>query len=708
MTTTAPPAETLPVLRPDIEFHRGPDDEAGAPTYVIHDPLRGTFEHATWVQAEVLRRLRVPLSLQRLMRHLHESTTIRVTPEDVRALCDDAAARGLTLGRPVIDEGAWRAAREKTRPVGLTSVFRRLVFLRVPLLRPDRFLDRTVRYVRWLGSRPALVAYFMIALIGVLALSQRLDAYVATFPYFFNAAGVAAFVGVIAAIKVIHEFSHAYVAKAMGNRVPSMGVALIFLFPVAFADVTDSWRMRDRHTRLLISLAGVLAELVIAGIALIGWTLTPPGLLNSLCFVVSSVTLLSTLLVNLNPAMRFDGYYVLSDLLGIDNLQPRAFAHARWAWRYHVLGMPLAAPEPELARRPRGVLLGYAVGASLYRLLVYTGIAFMLYHRVTKVLGAVLLVLALYTFLVRPVARELLEVWRMRRHWRFTWRSAGLAAVLLGLATWAAWPLPRRVALPATTVAAATQVVYAPGAGVVQELDVGPDEHVRVGQVLLVVASRELEEQRRRAELDVRRVQAELALLRGDEQRRALLPQKTEELVRARARLAALQEAVGGLCVRAEVSGVVAAWDEAVRPGVHIRADQVLGRIVSRQTPRVTGYVRDDLAATLQVGTPVRFVPDAEPAPLAGAVTFVDPVRTRVLPHRGLASVAGGDIAVAPDGQGRLEMVDAYYAVEVALSAPAALRTGQTGRLWLRTAPRSYVAEWLCWGQRVLVRESSF
>jgi len=696
----------LPVLRPDVEFFAGPDDPDGAPTFVLHDPLRGTFERATWVQAEVLSRLRQPRAMGPLLAELARNTTIKVTAEDVQGLCADVRRRGLTLDTQIALEEPGAAGASVGRR-GLAGLFRHLVFARIPLLRPDEFLSRTVTWVRPLGSRPAFVLYALIAVLGLVALAQRFDAYLATLPYFFNPAGALAFALAVVAVKVLHEFSHAYVAKAMGNRVPTMGVVLIFLFPVAYADVTDSWRMRHRRRRALISLAGVTAELVVAGAALLAWAISPPGLVRSLAFTLSSATLLTTILLNLNPAMRRDGYYLLSDLLGIDNLQSRAFAATRWLLYRHLLGLPVAAPEPGLRPGRMAILASYTAVAWVYRLIVYVGIALMLYHRVTKVVGAILFALAIYTFLLRPVAMEVFGVFRLRRVLSWNWRTATAAAACASLAFWLAWPLPRWQAVPAVTAARESQVVYAPGEGVIRELLVRPQSWVNNGQTLLVIASPELEAQADLARLEVERLGLELAIVKTDERRRALLPQKLEELARAQARLEGLEKALERNCLRAGLDGVVVEWNEALHVGSAVGTRQVLGRIVNPDQPGATAYVPDRLAHDVRIGQQVYFCADAPPGRQVGRVSFVDSVPTVIMDHLALASVAGGPIAVSPDAAGHLRVLDSYYRIEVALEEPADFRLGQTGRLWLRAAARSRLAELLRHLHRVLLRESS-
>lgn len=116
------------------------------------------------------------------------------------------------------------------------------LFFRTPLLRPDRFLEKTPPYAAALASLPALLCYLIAGLMGLYFVTQQFDAFLHTFPRFFNTAGVLAYGLVLAGVKTVHEFSQAYTAKAFGHRVPAMGISFLVLCPIPYCDVTDSWR----------------------------------------------------------------------------------------------------------------------------------------------------------------------------------------------------------------------------------------------------------------------------------------------------------------------------------------------------------------------------------------------------------------------------------------------------------------------------------
>ncbi|UCE59908.1 MAG: hypothetical protein JSU63_20990 [Phycisphaerales bacterium] len=697
----------LPALRPDVELIRGPDDCRGAPTYVIHDPLQGTFDKTTWVQAQILKLLSVPTSVERVLAQLIKYTTIRVSAKEVAAICADATAKGLTTDSCVADARQADGPLAHSRRVSVDTLLKRTLYMRLPLFRSDEFLARTVRIAGRLAHPAALSAYLLVSLVGIILLSQRLDAYWSTFPHFFNLYGAACFVGAVVVTKTIHELSHAYVAKAMGVRVPVMGVALILLFPVAYTDVTDSWRLQNRHKRLLISLAGVIAELIIAGIALLIWAVSPPGVVKSVCFVLSSTALLSTLLVNLNPAMRFDGYYVLSDLLGIDNLQSRSFTLARWAFRRHILALDVPSPEADAPLRRMFIMLVYAAFSWTYRLFLFSGIALMFYHLVTRAIGCLLFAVTLYSFIAKPLFLEIADLLKMKRASGRNWRMALVTLMFILATLWLALPMPRRCSLPGITIPVASQTIYMPDNGFLQELRITRGCVVAKGEELAAISSPVLESQAALAELEVKRAGLELAAVKANKEQRALLPQKTEELARATAGLASIEKAIQRNRTTAEIDGVVVDLDECITNGTAVSTNQVLGRILDRRPPEVVGYAKHDMVSEVSPGTPIFFVSHANAGRIRGTVTDVDPVRTTYLAHRALASIARGDIAVAPDYLGRLEVLDSYYRVEIGLEeVPETLRVGQTGTVWLRTSPRSRAADLVRRLYDVLVQES--
>ncbi len=201
-------------------------------------------------------------------------------------------------------------------------------------------------------------------------------------------------------MKAIHELGHALMATRYGVKVPSMGVALMVLAPFLYSDVSDAWRLASRRQRLAIDWAGILAELMLASVALTAWVFLPDGMLKTIAFVTATTSLVMSLVLNLNPFMRFDGYYILADWTGIPNLQTRAIVVGRWLMREVLFGLGAQPPEP-FSRRALVILALYAYAIWIYRFFLFLGIALLVYHATFKVLGIILFLIEIGWFIAR-------------------------------------------------------------------------------------------------------------------------------------------------------------------------------------------------------------------------------------------------------------------------------------------------------------------
>ena len=127
-------------------------------------------------------------------------------------------------------------------------------------------------------------------------------------------------------IKSIHELGHGLTCKHFGGEVHEVGVMLLVFTPYFFVNVSDSWVMPERRHRILISAAGIYVELVLAAFATFLWAVVQPGAFQDFLFNVMVIASFSTLVFNANPLMRFDGYYIMTDLIEVPNLQGKSRA----------------------------------------------------------------------------------------------------------------------------------------------------------------------------------------------------------------------------------------------------------------------------------------------------------------------------------------------------------------------------------------------
>ncbi len=696
----------LPALRGDLKLLPGPPDRQGQPSWTVHDPARNRYFQLGAAAVEMLRRWHLG-DASRILADIQAETVLRPQEKDFKALIQFLTANQLLArsdGEAV--EALCRIAAARRRG-WLSWLLHNYLFMRIPLIRPDRFLAATQPIADAVASVWAERLILLLGVVGLFLASRQWDGFLATFAGFLNPQGAVWIAAVLFATKLLHELGHGYTARRLGCHVPSMGVALLVLYPVLYTDTTDAYRLTDRRARLRIGSAGVRVELALALLATFLWSFLPEGPARSAVFLVASVTWVSTLLINLNPFMRFDGYYLLADAWNMPNLQPRAFALARWHLREWLFGFGEAPPEPfDPAMRRR--LIFYAHATWIYRLVLFLGIALLVYHLFFKVLGLILFAVEILWFVLLPIWREFGEWYRRRAAIRPNFGlvlSSGLVClVLAGMA----WPWNARISAPAIWSARGAAPLVTGLAGQVEVLRLAPGQLVQAGEEVLRLHQPELTllEAANRIERAV--IQLELARAQTDTGAAASLP----ALLAQEARLAAQRSSIAAtgerLRLRAPFAGRIADIQPDLAPGQWLPAGEVLGRVLTPDGV-IRVLVAEGELSRLRMGAEARFLPeDALARAISGRVTHIAPAAILDLPNLLFAAQHGGDIAADSDVQGRMKPRSAYYLVEIEPEdgrAPDHLRRG-TARI--EGPPVSLFEKIWRAIAVVLVRESGF
>ncbi|WP_171016577.1 efflux RND transporter periplasmic adaptor subunit [Pseudomonas sp. D(2018)] len=654
----------LPALRPDLQLSPAAPALDGAPQWTLADPLSGRYFKLGAAAVRLLRHWALG-DPQRVLEAANTEPGLPLGKEEIEELLRFLGNHDLITGLDDAQRASYAVKATSVRQSPWKKVLHQYLFFRIPLWRPDAFLNRAwpvlERNGRWL-LRWGLPLVFALGLFLVARDWQR---FIATFPHLFSLGGALAFGVALTFAKLCHEFGHAFMAKRAGCRVQSMGLAFMVLLPMFYTDVSDAWRVNDRRSRLLIGAGGVLAELVLAVLALLAWSLLPDGPARTSAFMLASATWITTVIINLNPFMRFDGYFLLSDLWGVENLQARAFALCRWRLRETLFGYGEPMPEPwQPAMARRLIVWGY--GSWLWRAVLFFGIALAVYHLFFKVLGIFLMLVELVWFIGLPIWRELGEWWQRRDQAeprKVVLIGFGLAVLLALLAL----PWRASVEVPALLEASRATTLHAPVAARLKALHVKDGQAVEEGELLLELESPDLDARQSIVRREIEILQLQLRRQAGRSETAAdagIIEQQLAEAVAEYRGLAAQRER---LQLRAPQTGVVRDLLRDLIPGRWLNPGEPLARVVEPGL-RLRGYLAEEELWRVEPGAEGRFIADdpARPA-LPVRLDEVDATGVAYLELEALSSDHHGPIAVRRDAQQRAEPVQAQYGVRLSL-----------------------------------------
>lgn len=700
-------------FRKDLKLFPGPAEPDGTPTYTLLDPLKGQYFKISWVQALVMQIFKQGMTLSELLAKVHERTTLSIDMKNLEEIFLNASKLNL-LAIPASSEEVAKKA-EASRQSWFTWLIMHYLYIRIPLTNPDRFLEATLPYVMPLVSKPALYfyAFSLISAVGIVLF--HFEEYIHTFSYFFNLQGFIGYGLALCAIKMLHELGHAYTAKAFKIHVPTMGVALLVLFPVLYTNVTDAWKLESRRSRFLISAAGVIVELILAGLATWGWYLTDRGLLHSVFFLISSTTWVTSLLLNCNPAMRFDGYYLLTDLLGIDNLQQRSFQVARWKLREWFLQLNIPPPEEGLTDQRIRWMVVYSIFTWIYRIILYTAIALFVYYEFTKALGIVLFIVEVVVFIMMPFFSEFKQLALRKAYFNWNTRSLITATIVAILLLWFILPYPHRKRFEAITAPEEMQILFVPESSRIEQILVKRGDEVKTGELLVQLKSNILDQAIEQTQREVAKTEQEIQVLSYRDEGRSYIPAKTAYLSQKESDLQRLKEKKAQLDVKAEVDGILYDFSDQIRKGLDVAKGTLLGKIADLSQVRVFAFVPEADSSGIEENSRARFKLLNPSALYWGTVTKVYRTAQETLRFPQLSSVYRGNLAVVPDRQTRADqkarthLLEGYYLIEIALDpTPDTVRFGQTGIVEMQGPWESKFFSLLDRAKRLIYKESGF
>ena len=667
--------------------------------HVIEDDLAGKYFRVRPQAWEFIARLDAGLSVEEAWKQCME-----LFPESAPGQQECVNLLGQLYQSNLLHYEAGDAAelfrrQQKRQQRELRSRLLGIMFLRIPLLDPDRFLVRTLPLVGWLISVTGLLLWMAVVGAGLKTVADNWDALLAQGKGVLAPQNLALFYVALILSKLLHELGHAYFCRKFGGEVHTLGLMMLVFTPVPYVDVTSSWSLRSRRQRVLVGAAGMIVELFLAALCSFIWARTGPGGVNAVCYNIMFITSVSTLLFNLNPLLRFDGYYILTDLIGMPNLAQRSGMHLKHLWKRWVWGLKKSR-SPATNGREKVWLTGFGITSGIYRLFVFGAVLLFVADQFL-ILGLIMAVACLIGWLVAPairLIRYLAAHAELDKHrGRAVATSVAIAAAVIGFLQFFPWP--RHFEAHGVVEAEHFMPLITETGGYVTSIQGTPGGLVKSGEVLITMENPELEARLRQATAELEELRVRLRYARNAEPASIIALEK--RIVAAEENVTELNREAGSLKITARQDGIWSFLHGASMTGMWIPRGTPLGMIVDPGSHEFTGVVRQADSAFLFGSVPLTDVEVRIRGQAAASISSPTlekvPGGRNVLPSASLGAKGGGEIPVMADDPSGRKSSEPFYIVKADLREAGGVKLlhGQSGIVRFRAGSEPLLQGWI-------------
>jgi putative peptide zinc metalloprotease protein len=663
----------------------------GALWYILHDPFNNQFFRLRPAAYRFVARLTLDRTVEEVWKEvMNQDPEEAPGQEDVIHLLAQLYHANLLHYQLPADSAKlferYKERKQKIRQATLMSI----MFFRIPLFDPDVLLKRLLPFARilmspfgailWIGVVAGAIkvaidnwAEFGVQTQGILA--------PANLPLLYLA---------LILIKSLHEFGHAFTVRRFGGEVHTMGIMFLIFNPLPYMDATSAWAFRSKWKRVLVGAAGMITEVFVAACAVFVWANTGSGVIHSLAYNMIFIASVSTIVFNINPLLRFDGYYILSDLLDIPNLHTQSSQHLRHLVERYLFGYK-QSQSPAASFNEAFWLTFFGILSGLYKLVVFTTILLFVADRFL-LLGIIMAGVCAVAWVLTPLIRLIhylitsphLERTRLRAVLTCLVAIAGTLSLLYLL------PFPSSFKAPGVLEAAEHAIVVNNVQGYVDEILVPSGSRVQTQEALVRLHNKELtyEIKEIRARLREAEAMRQKAMLRNQADLKAI----ESLIVTIRKRLARLNREQDELIVRAELGGIWVAPGVEDLVGMWIHRGTPIGEIVNDEVFHFTSVVSQrDISEIFSEeirSSEVRLAGQAEVTLPVSSMKQI-PVEQTELPSVALGYVAGGEVAVDVSDSSGMVAAEPFYEVQLdmEMDTEASLYHGRSGRVRFKLPP---------------------
>ncbi|WP_148205068.1 efflux RND transporter periplasmic adaptor subunit [Candidatus Methylacidiphilum infernorum] len=573
---------------------------AGKEFYVVKDPLSLNYFRFPPEEYDLAQLIDGKRRIGEILLLFHRKYPhLQITAEEVISFHKDLIQKGLVIlpARSFVSEVT------KKRPFSLfglwAQLIHNLIFFKIPLLDPNDKIEKVVQLFSFVWSKTGITLTVAFWMITVFFLFINEEAFKTNEVNFFSPQNFFLLYLATGLVKTFHEFGHALSCKRFGGEVHEMGIGFLCFVPVGYVDASDTWMIEDKRKRLFVAAAGIYMELTIAALASYFWVFSPLGLAKNLAFNVMVTASVTTLLFNLNPLMRFDGYYALCDLLEIPNLREKAIAFCSAKVQRLLFGYRNLMQEELFQDESKGkVFILYAIAAYLYMVYLIYAVGGVLFARVLKPYGLenVGFLFGIFfeaSFALLLVSRVLYDAFsthnkayivKIENVWIRLSKVTAFLCLLLSFLFFV--PVREKISVQAVARAEKGQSLSSPSGGVVEEVYVRNGQWVKAGEPLLKLKNPEIETEERWERLELASLMLDLSPQHGSrevkEKEKGAIASLS--LNRTISRLRWVEKLKEGLLIRANAEGMVTTPDPQALVGKYCKAHEVILNIAETKT----------------------------------------------------------------------------------------------------------------------------
>jgi putative peptide zinc metalloprotease protein len=631
-------------LRADLETSR--HVFRGEVCYILIDPLNFASHRFSRADYAILTRVSVEQPLCQIFEGLVASGELQQEDSERFYGFIYSLHKIGFLNLPISDEKSLYERHNAKLASKKTNTLKTALFFQVPLWQPDSFLTRTTRFAKPFFTRTAFSVWVTLVILATWVVAHNWTEFMAPVGDIFRSENLPLLWISLIALKIAHEFGHAYATKLLGGHVPEMGLIMMIFTPCAYVDATAAWGFTRKRDRLIVNFGGMYVELFCAALAVIAWSVMPPGLWRSVLHNVVMLASVITIGFNINPLMRYDGYYALSDYLEIPNLRARSRAEGMRLLKRIVLGVRTSG---EKALGLRTFLIGFGISSAIYKVVLVLGISAtiaMKFPAVGIALGAAYLLIEVWTQLKLAIP----YLWRSKetdavRKWAMSLALMIVAGIPFMIA---AVPVPTTVTTRGVLSSETDLVLRAEAPGFLSVHNIHPGRSVGASEVLVTLLDKEVSTNL--SEVEARLSVAKIRLEQSRGGPPALVLKGVERVNQLEQERQQSADRLERLNVRSPVAGLIVTGLDQEDVGRFVGKGEEIGTLVAGATIVRALLSEEELVAVrTSPGSPVEFRSHADAGRIwKGQVRRVIPGGSRDFDQAFAAHLDPADYSVNP------------------------------------------------------------